>query len=442
MPEPRRQRAYDHRLRELVHATGDTSIATDLGVPRSTATGWLHTEPREVVTMAVLDAEAVDLLAQVLKLRRRVRILVAVVGLLLALVRVSGVRFDGRQLSEAARRAVLRAVERGRRVLPLRAVLRVLRVLRISSSSFHGWKTGGGRCHPADRATCPKRAPNQLTPEEISAMRDMVTSPSYRHVPTSRLAVLAQRLGKVFASPSTWTRLVRQRGWRRPRARIHPTKPRIGLRTTRRDEAWHVDTTVIRLLDGTKAYVQAVIDNFSRRILAFRVTERFEIASTIAVLAEAARQALGVDERVDAPMLVGDGGVENFNQGVDALVDSGILRRVLAQTDLRFSNSLIEAFWRQMKHQWLFLNTLDSVAAVRRHVAFYVAAHNKEIPHSTFRGETPDEVYFGTGGHVSGALDEAKRRAREARLGANRSVPCSVCSGSPRAPAETEAAAA
>jgi len=76
-------------------------------------------------------------------------------------------------------------------------------------------------------------------------MRDMVTSPSYRHVPTSRLAVLAQRLGKVFASPSTWTRLVRQRGWRRPRARLHPTKPRIGLRTTRRDEAWHVDTTVI-----------------------------------------------------------------------------------------------------------------------------------------------------------------------------------------------------
>ena len=97
----------------MVHATGDVSIAIDLGVPRSTATGWLHTEPREVVTMAALDAEAVDLVAQVLKLRRRVRILVAVVGLLLALVRVSGVRLDGRQLSDGARRAVLRAIERG-----------------------------------------------------------------------------------------------------------------------------------------------------------------------------------------------------------------------------------------------------------------------------------------------------------------------------------------
>jgi transposase InsO family protein len=38
---------------------------------------------------------------------------------------------------------------------------------------------------------------------------------------------------------------------------------------------WHIDTTVIRLLDGTRAYLHAVIDNFSRRILAWRVAETF-----------------------------------------------------------------------------------------------------------------------------------------------------------------------
>ena len=67
-------------------------------------------------------------------------------------------------------------------------------------------------------------------------------------------------------------------------------------------------------------------------------------------------------------MLVVDGGVENFNGGVDELIGKGVLRRVLALTELQFSNALVEAFWRQLKHQWLFLNTLDSVAAVRRHV--------------------------------------------------------------------------
>src|SRR6516162_8963111 len=75
----------------------------------------------------------------------------------------------------------------------------------------------------------------------------MVTAPQYRHVPTGTLAILAQRLGTVWASPSTWYRLVRQHGWRRPRLRVHPAKPKVGLRTTRADEMWHIDTTVIPL---------------------------------------------------------------------------------------------------------------------------------------------------------------------------------------------------
>jgi hypothetical protein len=29
-------------------------------------------------------------------------------------------------------------------------------------------------------------------------------------------------------------------------------------------------------------------------------------------------------------------------------------------------------------------------------VAFYVDAHNRVLPHSAFRGQTPDEMYFGT----------------------------------------------
>jgi hypothetical protein len=37
----RHQRRYDHRLQDLVRRTGDVTIATDLGIPRSTARGWL-----------------------------------------------------------------------------------------------------------------------------------------------------------------------------------------------------------------------------------------------------------------------------------------------------------------------------------------------------------------------------------------------------------------
>ncbi len=98
------------------------------------------------------------------------------------------------------------------------------------------------------------------------------------------------------------------------------------------------------------------------------------------------------------PTLLADGGVENVNAGIDELIDSGALRRVLAQTEIAFSNSLIESWWRTLKHQWLYLNTLDTTKSVHRLVSFYVEEHNTLLPHSAFGGQTPDEMYFGTGG--------------------------------------------
>ena len=80
-----------------------------------------------------------------------------------------------------------------------------------------------------------------------------------------------------------------------------------------------------------------------------------------------------------------------------------------------------------MTHQWLFLNSLDSVTAHRRHVSFYVNAHNGQIPPGAFRGQTPDEIYFGTGDHIPGELEAVKRAAQEARLDANRVTSCNDC---------------
>jgi hypothetical protein len=71
--------------------------------------------------------------------------------------------------------------------------------------------------------------------------------------------------------------------------------------------------------------------------------------------------------------VLADSGVENVNTQVDALITTGVLRRVLAFTELQFSNSMIEAWWRSLKHQWLFLHSLDSLGTVRRLVAFYGA---------------------------------------------------------------------
>jgi transposase InsO family protein len=187
---------------------------------------------------------------------------------------------------------------------------------------------------------------------------------------------------------------------------------------------WHIDTTVIRLLDGTRAYVHAVIDNFSRRILAWRVADTVAAINSVAVLLEAME---GARRSASAPVVLADAGVENVNAQVDDLLNTGVLRRLLAFTELTFSNSMIEAWWRSLKHQWLFLHSLDNIATIRRLVAFYVHEHNYVLPHSAFRGQTPDEMYFGTGDAVPADLTARAVAARRARVAANRSASCETC---------------
>ena len=116
----RLQQRYDHRLRDLVQRTGDVTLATDRGVPRSTARGWLGAEPTVVVCLDVADLTEPELRQEVLKLRRRVQKLTALLRLALALLRTSGFRLTGARLPDGrAKTRILRAVDRVRAYLLL-----------------------------------------------------------------------------------------------------------------------------------------------------------------------------------------------------------------------------------------------------------------------------------------------------------------------------------
>jgi putative transposase len=229
MTTSRPQRRYDHRLRDLVQRTGDLTIATDLGGPRSTARGWLDAAPTVVVSLDCADLTEPELRQEILKLRRGVEKLAALLRLALALLHTSGFRLSEARLTEGpAKLRILHAVDRARSISRCEWSSGSCVPRRVG---FRPGADGKHACALDDRSSCPRTSPHRLMPFEVQAIRDMVTSSEYRHVPTGTLVVLAQRLGTVSASPSTWYRLVRMYGWRRPRLRVHPAKPKIGLRT-------------------------------------------------------------------------------------------------------------------------------------------------------------------------------------------------------------------
>jgi putative transposase len=87
---------------------------------------------------------------------------------------------------------------------------------------------------------------------------------------------------------------------------------------------------------------------------------------------------------------------------------------------------------------WIYINQLDSFAALERLISFYVSEHNTRMPHAAFPGQTPDEVYFRRGDDEPDQLAEAARLARQARLAANRNLSCEACRVGPTPPDPSE----
>ena len=165
---------------------------------------WLCTAPTVVVSLEVADLTERELRQELLTLRRRVQKLAALLRLALVLLRVSGFTLAGERLPDGPDKLrILRAIDQARACIPLRALLRLL---RLSPTRFHAWQRQHTVCALDDQSSCPRTSPHRLTRSEIRVIHEMVTSPEYRHVPTGTLAVLAQRLGKVWASASTWYR--------------------------------------------------------------------------------------------------------------------------------------------------------------------------------------------------------------------------------------------
>jgi transposase InsO family protein len=424
------RRTYDHRIKHAILESENRDLFPELQIPQATVRSWVHRGLPEVVTSELVACDQAALISEIHALRQRSARLAAVVGLLASMLRISKGRLDYERYTDgASKAALLRAVERAGKVLPLSSVLRVV---RLSASRYHSWRQVDAGCDLDDQPSCPRVRPMRLTFQEVESMRTMVENTDHRHMSLRALALHAQRIGEVVASPSTWYRMARKLKWRRPRRRLYPAKAKIGIRASMPGELLHVDVTIVRLLDGTRAYLHAAIDNYSRRILSWSLEDRLGSGGTCRLLREAAFQLRG---RALAATVVADSGSENINADVDDLLEEVGLGRTLAQVDVTFSNSMIEAFWRSLKHSWLYLHSLESIESLRHLVDFYVRQHNEVIPHAAFEGQTPDEMYFGGGDAVVVKLGDARIRARDRRIEANRTAQCGVCSSDTSSPA-------
>lgn len=412
---------YHPQLWVDVWRAQDPWLYANLDIPRSTRLTWRDRSPPEAIVGAELfDRGHAVLRRDLHRLQRRADVLAALVRLLVTLVRVRGADLRNHRLPDGRDKTrILHAVERAASIVGLAAALRVI---ALSTSRYHDWR-GRAACLLDDQQSCPRTSPQRLSFQELRAAGAFLLSKAYRHFSVRALALHAQRLGQVFACPGTWYRLMREHGWHRPVERVY-FRPEQGVRADAPNRIWHIDQTLLRLTDGTRVYIQAIIDNFSRCVLAWEVSLEYGGAYTVDLLRRAAGH-LHLSE--PPPVLWSDSGSENVNAVVQEVLSSRRFERVLAQIDIRFSNSMIERFFYSLKHRCLYLERLTSLDKLRELVGWFVEEHNRVMPHAAFHGQTPREMYLGTGAHIPDELRARHRDARRARLEHNQRASCGVC---------------
>ena len=54
--------------------------------------------------------------------------------------------------------------------------------------------------------------------------------------------------------------------------RIYPRRPKLGIRAKLPNQLWHMDISIIRIPDNSRVFFQLIIDNYSRYVLAWKVS--------------------------------------------------------------------------------------------------------------------------------------------------------------------------
>lgn len=299
----------------------------------------------------------------------------------------------------------------------------VLRICKVPVSVFYYWKNKVlKKCTTSSIQLCKKQYPEQLTNNEVSIMKEMMTDEKFRFWPIASIAYYALREKILSISLATWYLYKKKLGIER---QPFPKKIKYsqGIRASLPDQIWHADITIVKTKDNRKHYVYLLMDNFSRFILSWRIEQSVSARTRVDTIREAYNR---LRTKVSNITLITDGGPENDNNAMERFIinETEDFRSVIAQRDIPFSNSLIEAQNKLFKYRYLFRQEYNNEYELRRVFENDVSDYNFQRPHESLKGLTPFEAYSGSISDWS----EYKEQARKMRIIENRKQICVFCS--------------
>ncbi len=154
------------------------------------------------------------------------------------------------------------------------------------------------------------------------------------------------------------------------------------------NQVWAMDITYIPMAKGF-VYLAALVDWFSRRVMAWKLSITLDVAFCIEALEEA---------------LAKHGKPEIFNTDQGSQFTSLAFTNLLKSQEIAISmdgkgawrdNVFVERLWRTITYEEVYLRAYDSVCEARASLGRYIDGfYNTRRPHSSLDRQTPNEAYF------------------------------------------------
>lgn len=243
----------------------------------------------------------------------------------------------------------------------------------------------------------------------------------YNHIGHDKNCYVKENILSIYKAEPTYgyrrikDRLRKEYGWRKvgdkkvktcmselgikaiyPRRRINTSAPDKtnkkypyllkGMQITRPNQVWasYITYTGVK---GSRAYVVAIEDLFSRKIISWKVSNTIDTSFCIEALEEAFMRN-GKPEIFNT-----DQGSQFTSEKFVSLLESKNIKVSMDSKGRALDNAYMERVWRSLKYENIYLNDYQSVADLRKGVNKYFMSYNSLRPHQSLNYEVPNKIY-------------------------------------------------
>lgn len=291
----------------------------------------------------------------------------------------------------------------------------------ISINQFNYWKKSFLNCSSSSLKMCRKTYNHQLLETEIDVIKQYFTAKKYLFWPTTSVYHQILRDKAAFFSISTCYNYLKLLGIKRIKCMHRRKHHKIGLRAYVPLELLHMDISIFKTINNAKVYLYVICDNFSRCILAYKTSTKFDVGLVLENIKEV-KQKYALLKNTK---LIVDNGIENRTQLLDDFLKHAHLHKTIAQLHITESNSMVESVFRQLKYYHIYPKSFETATDFMHGIDGIISEHCNRPLH-VLNGLTPLEVLHGKMPDKL-ALQHTIAQSRVLRVETNRNKTCDVC---------------